>query len=310
MSNKIVLAPIKGYTDPVWRSCYFDHFNGVDKVVTPFLLLSEHNEAKSSYFTKFLPELGTEVEVVPQYLIKNPETILYSSKIMADLGVKEFNLNMGCPAPAIYKKGRGSGLLEHLDLVDFILKSVIGHIPGDFTVKIRTGIVDNSLLKPILEVLNKYSIKEVIVHPRFASQLYSGLPDLESFRYVYYNSANPVSYNGDINNLNDFNKLSKEFNNVSSWMIGRGILRDPFLPQSIKTGVTPDNKTRKNGIIEFIEDFRDRVDGCYNKEGISFNRVKACLIYIASFYNDNFEFLQSIKRSKDINYILNTIFLN
>lgn len=310
MDKDIVLAPVKGYTDPMWRSCYFDHFDCIDKVVTPFLLLSEHNQAKKNYFPQFFPELGTDVKVVPQYLIKDPETILYSSKIMADMGITEFNLNMGCPAPAIYKKGRGSGLLENLDSVKRILDTVIGQINGDFTVKIRTGIVDNSLVKPLIDILNRYDLKEVIVHPRFARQLYTGKPDLEAFRYVYNNSTNPVSYNGDIYSYEDFKCLENEFPRVSSWMLGRGVLRDPFLPSVIKTGLKPDANERKERVLNFIKDFDGRLKSSYTKPGIGTNRVKACLIYIAAFYNDSEENITRIKRSRDIDQILDIIFLN
>ncbi len=309
MSDTLVLAPIKGYTDPLWRSCYFDFFSGIDKVVTPFLLLSEHNQAKKNYFPKFLPELGSGVEVVPQYLIKNPDTIIYSAKLMAELGVKEFNLNMGCPAPAIYKKGRGSGLLGNLDNVKKILDGVVGVIPGDFTVKIRTGIEDSSLVKPLLDLLNNYKLKEVIVHPRFARQLYNGVPDMDAFKYVYENSFNPVSYNGDIYTLEDFNKLKSDFPNVSSWMLGRGVLRDPFLPRTIKTGVEPSDNVRKETVTEFIYEFDRRLQENYEKKGIATNRVKAALIYIAAYYNDSEEFIKSVKRSQNMDQILEMISL-
>lgn len=310
MSNSIVLAPIKGYTDPLWRSCYFDHFNYIEKVVTPFLLLSEHNRAKKGYFSQFLPELGSNVEVVPQYLVKSPEAIIYSSEIMAGMGVREFNLNMGCPAPAIYKKGRGSGLLESLDTVDRILKGVIGKIDGDFTVKIRTGIEDSSLIEPVIEVLNRYPLKEVIVHPRNARQLYSGVVDINAFRWVYNNSTNPVSYNGDILNLGDFLRLKEEFPLVSSWMIGRGVLRDPLLPEIIKTGIEPDREVRKKRVTDFILDLRNRLNTAYKNESIAVSRLKACLIYIGSFYNESEDFINSIKRSRDSDQMLDIIFLN
>ncbi len=304
MLPKLVLAPIKGYTDPIWRSCYFDHFSGIDKVVTPFLLLSEHNRAKRSYFRKFLPELGRDVKVVPQYLIKDPETILYSAPLMAELGVKEFNLNMGCPAPAIFKKGRGSGLMENLNRLEKILDSVVGFIPGDFTVKIRTGIEDSSLIEPLIKILNRYELKEVIVHPRFARQRYEGIPDMDAFDYAYNNSSNPISYNGDINCVADFFLLNNKYPKVSSWMIGRGILRDPFLPNSIKTGEIPSSNDRIEKTVKFINDFASRLDLCYEKKGIAINRVKAAMIYIASYFNDDPEFIQSIKRCKSLDQML------
>jgi len=309
-NETLVLAPIKGYTDPVWRSCYFDHFNGIDKVVTPFLLLSEHNQAKKGYFPQFLPELGSNVEVVPQFLIKNPDTLLYGASVMAKLGVNEFNINMGCPAPAIYKKGRGSGLLENLDSVRRILDGVVGNIPGDLTVKIRTGITDSSLVKPLIGILNEYPIKEVIVHPRFAKQLYSGKPDMDAFDYVYNNSLNPVSYNGDIYRLEDFTNLKSRYPKVSSWMLGRGVLRDPFLPSSIKSGIEPTDVERRAKVLDFIHDLNKRFKHNYEKELIASNRVKAALIYMSAYYDSNPDTITRVKRCQNLNQILEIMALN
>jgi len=45
-----------------------------------------------------------------------------------------------------------------------------------------------------------------------------------------------VVYNGDIRSLEDFKQVSGRFAGVSQWMIGRGFMIDPFLPQIIRTG--------------------------------------------------------------------------
>lgn len=306
----IVLAPIKGYTDPLWRSCYFKYFKGVDKVVTPFLLLSEYNRAKKGYFPKFLPELQQGIDVVPQFLVKKGETLLDAAEIMYDMGVKEFNLNMGCPAPAIIKKDRGSGLLKSLDSTKKLLDTVVPRIKGDFTVKIRTGIDDNSLLPQIIELLNSYKLKEVIIHPRFAKQLYNGTPDMDAFNYGYTHSVNPVSYNGDVYNCEDFSNITNKYPNISSVMIGRGILRDPFLPEIIKSGRNPSENERKSRLLEFIEDLDSRCKNSYSKEITAFSRIKSFMIYVGQYYLDSPEEILSIKRAKDLNQILDIISLN
>lgn len=306
----IVLAPIKGYTDPLWRSCYFKHFSGVDKVVTPFLLLSEHNRAKKNYFPRFLPELDMGIEVVPQFLVKRAESLLNAAEIMYDLGVREFNLNMGCPAPAIIRKDRGSGLLGSLDSARKLLDDIVPNIKGDFTVKIRTGIEDSSLLPNIIDVLNEYPLKEVIIHPRYAKQLYKGKPDMEAFSYGYKNSKNPVSYNGDVYTLEDYSKITTEFPDISSVMIGRGILRDPLLAESIKTGKQSDPIERKERLLEFIKDFSSICSKAYYKEITGFSRIKAMMIYIGEFYLESEESIKDIKRAKDLDQILEIISLN
>lgn len=310
MTKPLVLAPIKGYTDPLWRSCYFDHFSGLDKVVTPFLILSEHTKAKKSYFPRFFPELGTDVEVVPQLLVKKAETVLYAAEIMDELGIKEYNLNMGCPAPAIYKKGRGSGLMQDLSVITRLLDGVLPSLQGDFTVKIRTGIENSSLLQPLIEILNKYKLKEVIVHPRYAKQLYRGTPDMEAFDYVYHNSVNPVSYNGDINTLEDYNGLLERYPDLSSVMIGRGVLMDPFLPEIIKSGKKPGREERVERTLKYMRDFEFRVKENYYKESIANSRVKSIMIYLASWYSSDEEIITRIKRAKDLDQMLKIIDLN
>lgn len=306
----IVMAPIKGYTDPLWRSCYFKHFGGVDKVVTPFLLLSEHNRAKKGYFPKFLPELGSDIEVVPQFLVKRGDTLIDAANHMFDLGVKEFNLNMGCPAPAIRKKGRGSGLLEDPDTTSRLLDKIIPNVPGDFTVKIRTGIEDSSLLPSVIELLNDYPLKEVIIHPRYALQLYNGIPDMDAFDYGYKNSKNPVSYNGDLYSVDDYNLIVEKYPELSSIMIGRGLLRDPFLPSSIKRGSEPTDQERREKLLLFIEDLKKLCDKAYFKEITAFSRMKSFLLYIGEFYSDNPDDKVRIKRAENLDQIFKIISLN
>lgn len=310
MGNTLVLAPIKGYTDPVWRSCYFDHFEGIDKVVTPFLLLSEHNKAKSSYFPQFFPEIGSDIEVVPQFLVKKGETVIHASNILKELGIKEYNINMGCPAPAIVKKSRGSGLLNNLDIAEKLLDDIIPNLSGDLTVKIRTGVEDSSLIKPVVKLLNRYPLKEVIVHPRYARQLYNGKPDMDAFSYAYYNSDNPVSYNGDIYSLDDFNEIKNKFPDISSYMIGRGVLQDPFLPVTIKTGIKPSDSERKSRTLDFIYDLESRFNRNYHKGKIGFNRLKASLIYMSMYYDSSIETITKVKRSQSLDQILEIMSLN
>lgn len=200
--------------------------------------------------------------------------------------------------------------MKDLSTITHLLDGIMGELKSDFTVKIRTGIEDSSLLKPIIDILNNYDLKEVIVHPRFAKQLYKGTPDMEAFSYVYNNSKNPVSYNGDINSLEDYNALIKEFPNLSSVMLGRGVLMDPFLPSTIKTGVEPGREERVHRTVDYMKDFESRVKECYYKESIANSRVKSIMIYLASWYSSSEETITRIKRAKDLDQMLEIIDLN
>jgi tRNA-dihydrouridine synthase len=63
-----------------------------------------------------------------------------------------------------------------------------------------------------------------------------------------------VVYNGDIFTAQDYRKMSNRFKMVSSWMIGRGLLIDPFLPGDIKKISLPTNNEREARVRQFVED--------------------------------------------------------
>ena len=86
----------------------------------------------------------------------------------------------------------------------------------------------------LIPVFNRYPLKRIIVHPRTGVQMYAGTVDLDAFESCLANITHPVVYNGDIHNLDRFRALEARFDKVSGWMVGRGILADPFLAETIK----------------------------------------------------------------------------
>jgi tRNA-dihydrouridine synthase B len=65
-------------------------------------------------------------------------------------------------------------------------------------------------------------------------QLYQGEVDLDSFQQCVDNTGHKLYYNGDITSVTVFNEMKKRFPMIDSWMIGRGMIADPFLPGMIK----------------------------------------------------------------------------
>ena len=99
--------------------------------------------------------------------------------------------------------------------------------------------------------------------------MYKGNVDLEAFDSCLNQIEHPVVYNGDINSVDDFNRLAEKFPTVSGWMIGRGALANPFLPGDIKK-ITPGRERRK-----ILASFHEELFQCYqendhNRVGISY----------------------------------------
>ena len=137
------------------------------------------------------------------------------------------NLNIGCPSGTVVSKGKGSGMLRSPEELDRFLEAVFREAPLPISVKTRLGLEQSEEFPAILEVLNRYPIQELTIHPRVRKQFYDGTVDMEMFRFAAQNSKNKLCYNGDILTLSQAEAIGQEFSMVEAVMIGRGLVADP-----------------------------------------------------------------------------------
>lgn len=162
------------------------------------------------------------------------EQFLYAADYVRSLGYDELNWNLGCPYPMVTNKGLGSGLIRYPERIDAILDRV--HTESDITVsmKMRMGYQDSSEILDVFPILAKYPIKNIGIHARIGAQLYKGGVDLDSFQRCIDHCGQPLYYNGDITSVVVFEMLADRFPSIDHWMLGRGLIADPFLPEMIK----------------------------------------------------------------------------
>lgn len=220
-------APMEGLTDSIYRRLHRKYFSGVDRYYMPFISPTMHRTLTGRE-ERELPFADTECfAAVPQLLTKVPEDFLWAAQVIKDRGYEEVNLNLGCPSGTVTAKGKGSGMLSDLDGLDRFLDSIFSTAPLPISVKTRLGVTDSEEFPALLEIYNRYPIKELIVHPRVRKQFYTCGVDMEQFRYAVENSKKPLCYNGDILSVADAEKIRAEFPQVESVMIGRGLVGDP-----------------------------------------------------------------------------------
>jgi tRNA-dihydrouridine synthase len=136
----------------------------------------------------------------------------------------------------VANKQRGSGLLPYPDKIESFFEKVIPAIPNVISIKTRLGRMHSDEIFRLMPVFNRYPLEEIIIHPRIGIQMYEGKPDLETFEKCLHLSAHPLVYNGDISSPDSFHCLSLRFPEVSRWMLGRGVLINPMLPEIIRNG--------------------------------------------------------------------------
>ena len=220
-------APMEGLTDSIYRRLHHKFFPGVDRYYMPFLSPTVHRTLTHRE-DRELPFAHTEVlHAVPQLLTKVPEDFLWAAGQCAERGYDEVNLNIGCPSGTVVSKGKGSGMLRDPDTLDRFLEAVFRDSPLPISVKTRLGLERPEEFPPILEILNRYPIRELTIHPRVRKQFYDGSVDMDMFRHAAAHSTNPLCYNGDITSLSQVETIQKEFPHVEAMMIGRGLVADP-----------------------------------------------------------------------------------
>jgi len=220
-------APMEGLTDSIYRRLHHKYFPGVDRYYMPFLSPTIHRSLTHKEDRELPLADSVPFAAVPQVLTKVSDDFLWAAAVCRDRGYDEVNLNIGCPSGTVVSKGKGSGMLRDSAALDKFLEEIFSASPLSISVKTRLGLEKGEEFPAILEVLNRYPIQELTIHPRVRKQFYDGTVDMEMFDYAVKNSCNPLCYNGDILSLQQAEALQQNYPEIQSVMIGRGLIADP-----------------------------------------------------------------------------------
>ncbi len=299
--NPILLSsPLQGLTDFRFRNAFNKYFGGIDAFYAPSFRINGKREIKPSYERDILPENNTGLELIPQIITSNADEFLFAAEYVQKLGYKELNWNLGCPYPMVVKRGMGSGLIKDPTKIDSILNRVYAESGIIVSMKMRLGYETNEEIFQVLPVLEKYPIKNIAIHARIGKQLYKGEVDLDSFQKCVDTTGHTVYFNGDITSVPLFNDMAKRFPMIDHWMIGRGIIADPFLPSMIKNNTTKYPENRIELLSKFhemlLQDYSQVLSGGHH---IIMKMQQFWEYFATSFPNSRKEF-KRIKRAKNI----------
>ena len=255
MSITLLSSPLQGFTDFRFRNAFHKHFGGIDTFYSPYIKLNGKLVVKGSYERDILPENNNTLEVIPQIITNDAEEFLFVAKYVQQFGYKELNWNLGCPYPMVAKCGMGSGLIKNTDQIEHILKRVHNETDIIVSMKMRMGYENPTEILDVFPILEQYPIKNIAIHARIGKQLYKGGVDLDSFQKCLDTSKQKLYYNGDITSVAKFKELQERFPSIDHFMIGRGLIADPFLPSMIKNNTTEYPKNR----LEIFEAFHDEI---------------------------------------------------
>ena len=234
MSYSLLSSPLQGFTDATFRNAQHKFFGGIDTYYAPYIRFNRKMIIKGSYQRDLNPEVNTSLELIPQVMTADADHFIFVIKYIQSLGYKELNWNLGCPYPMVTKSGMGSGLICNTEKIDHILDRAHSETDVIISMKMRLGYENSNEILDSFPILEKYPLKNVAIHARLGKQLYKGGVDLVAFQKCMDVAKHTLYYNGDITTVERFKAMRERFPIVNHFMIGRGLIADPFLPSMIK----------------------------------------------------------------------------
>ena len=265
--------------------------------IAPFISSSKKMKPKNNLLRELHPDKNTGIPTIPQIMSSNPDDFTQLANALYNIGCGTVNWNLGCPFPMVVKKGRGAGMLCYPDRVESFLEKTMPAIKPNLSIKLRIGLKYPDEVLQLMPIFNQFQIEELIIHPRTGVQMYEGVVDLDIFEQCLGLSKHRVVYNGDIDSLEKLEMLSQRFGSIDRWMIGRGLIGNPFLAEKIKF----DTEKPYDEKIKIMRAFHNNLFDEYSKilSGPSHitNKMKEIWTYMESFFENGGKIQKKINKT-------------
>ena len=164
----------------------------------------------------------------------DPQLMAEAARFSVENGAQIIDINMGCPAKKVNKKLAGSALLKFPDIIEDVLKAVVGAVDVPVTLKTRTGWdPENKNCVQIAKLAEDCGIQAFALHGRTKVCMYTGEAEYDSIKAVKQAISIPVIANGDIDSPEKA-KFVLDYTGADALMIGRPAQGRPWIFQEIQ----------------------------------------------------------------------------
>lgn len=297
------LAPMQDVTDLPFMQL-LGRYGPPDFFITEYFRVHPHSTLEKHIVASLLHH-GTGRPVYAQMIGEEVVHLQRTAKALLELPVAGIDLNMGCPAPKIYRKNVGGGLLRDPEDMNRVLGGIREVHAGHFSVKTRIGFEDDRHLDAFISLVEKYRIDSLSLHGRTVRQLYKGSVDYDRIGRVVRQVNCPVFANGNITSVEKAVSVQHQ-TAAYGVMIGRSAIRNPWIFAQIRTATRhlAPHETRAVPFPPTLGHVRRYIDDLWELQGreaqpeISrLNRMKKFVNFVGQGVDPEGAFLHAMRRA-------------
>ena len=227
----LALAPMQDVTDlPFWK--VIAAYGGADVYYTEYFRVHPTSHLES-WIADSITMNPTGRPVVAQMIGNDIPSLVRTARELQRYPIVAVDLNLGCPAPVVYRKCAGGGLLREPRRVDAILGALREAVNVKFTVKTRIGFDSPEVFEELLPIFARHQIDLLTVHGRTVKEMYRSEVHYDYIARAAAALPCPVLANGNVYSAAKAREVLA-ITGAAGLMIGRGIIRNPWLFEQIR----------------------------------------------------------------------------
>ena len=291
------LAPMQDVTDLAFMRV-IAHYGAPDYFFTEFFRV--HGQSRpEKHILRSIDENDTGRPVFAQLIGEDLAHLARTTEELLHHRVAGIDLNLGCPAPKVYKKNVGGGLLRDPAKIGEILATLRAAVPGLLTVKMRLGFDDTSPFEQVLDLVNEHRVDLLSVHGRTVKEMYRSEVHYDFIGRAVARVRCPVLANGNL--LSSVRAAAVlQQTRAAGVMIGRHAIRNPWIfrqcrEQFAGRPVTPVTLADVRG---YIERLYHETKTAEIPERAHVNKMKKYLNFVGQSVDAAGTFLHDMRRAE------------
>jgi tRNA-dihydrouridine synthase B len=291
----LALAPMQDVTDlPFWR--LMAAYGGADVYYTEYFRVHATSTLEP-WIKESIVKNPTGRPVVAQMIGNDIPSLVRTVKQLQELPVAAIDLNLGCPAPVVYRKCAGGGLLREPARVDNILGALRDAVTIRFTVKTRLGFDSPAVFEELLPIFAKHSLDLLTVHGRTVAEMYRSEVHYDLIARAVEAMRCPVLANGNVYSAAKAAEVLK-LTAARGLMIGRGAIRNPWLFHQIRQRQRDETLfvPRGHEVLNYVRELYRVTCPTAMRADVQVQKMKKYMNYLGLGVEPTGRFLHDIRR--------------